>query len=249
MRLLLSLGCDIVADATPSATKRSCRRRRYSLSHWTSCGAPEVSTGRRSSITREKERAGRARGRSRPPARSLAHIILEGILSGDSRCRRRRTPTGCRHRSPRPRLVVAVIDRVDSGCDDKSARARHLGVNDSAYARRRELYSKALAPLGITLLMEPIGGTGGFGRDRQALLGSRMNASPPPRTSTWPSRLGPRDGRGLSRCARAGGSDDGGPGIRGIYHPSYCGAFVVDPDGNNLEAVCHRPEKRPTSGR
>jgi hypothetical protein len=43
-------------------------------------------------------------------------------------------------------------------------------VNDSDYARRRESYEKALAPLGITLLMEPIGGTGGFGRDLQALL-------------------------------------------------------------------------------
>jgi hypothetical protein len=54
---------------------------------------------------------------------------------------------------------------------------------------------------------------------------------------------GPRDGRRLSRGrARAGGSDNGGPEIRGIYHPSYYGAFVLDPDGDNLEAVCHRPE-------
>jgi catechol 2,3-dioxygenase-like lactoylglutathione lyase family enzyme len=37
----------------------------------------------------------------------------------------------------------------------------------------------------------------------------------------------------------AGGTDNGGPGIREIYHPSYYGAFVLDPDGNNVEAVCH----------
>jgi catechol 2,3-dioxygenase-like lactoylglutathione lyase family enzyme len=37
----------------------------------------------------------------------------------------------------------------------------------------------------------------------------------------------------------AGGRDNGGPGIREIYHPTYYGAFVLDPDGNNVEAVCH----------
>ena len=38
----------------------------------------------------------------------------------------------------------------------------------------------------------------------------------------------------------AGGRDNGGPGVREIYHPHYYGAFVLDPDGNNIEAVCHR---------
>jgi catechol 2,3-dioxygenase-like lactoylglutathione lyase family enzyme len=40
----------------------------------------------------------------------------------------------------------------------------------------------------------------------------------------------------------AGGTDNGPPGIREIYHPSYFGAFVIGPDGHNVEAVCHRPE-------
>jgi catechol 2,3-dioxygenase-like lactoylglutathione lyase family enzyme len=39
----------------------------------------------------------------------------------------------------------------------------------------------------------------------------------------------------------AGGADNGAPGVREIYHPSYYGAFVHDPDGNNVEAVCHSP--------
>ena len=39
----------------------------------------------------------------------------------------------------------------------------------------------------------------------------------------------------------AGGQDNGAPGIREYYHPNYYGAFVLDPDGNNIEAVCHRP--------
>jgi catechol 2,3-dioxygenase-like lactoylglutathione lyase family enzyme len=40
----------------------------------------------------------------------------------------------------------------------------------------------------------------------------------------------------------AGGRDNGPPGIRADYHPNYYGAFVLDPDGHNIEAVCHRPE-------
>jgi predicted lactoylglutathione lyase len=40
----------------------------------------------------------------------------------------------------------------------------------------------------------------------------------------------------------AGGKDNGGPGLRPHYHPHYYGAFVFDPDGNNVEAVCHAPE-------
>jgi catechol 2,3-dioxygenase-like lactoylglutathione lyase family enzyme len=41
----------------------------------------------------------------------------------------------------------------------------------------------------------------------------------------------------------AGGRDNGGPGLRPEYHSSYYGAFVFDPDGNNIEAVCHQPEE------
>jgi catechol 2,3-dioxygenase-like lactoylglutathione lyase family enzyme len=40
----------------------------------------------------------------------------------------------------------------------------------------------------------------------------------------------------------AGGRDNGGPGLRPHYHPNYYGAFVLDPDGNNVEAVCHAPD-------
>lgn len=40
----------------------------------------------------------------------------------------------------------------------------------------------------------------------------------------------------------AGGKDNGAPGLRPDYHPNYYGAFVIDPEGNNIEAVCHLPE-------
>jgi len=41
----------------------------------------------------------------------------------------------------------------------------------------------------------------------------------------------------------AGGKDNGPPGVREIYHPDYYGAFILDPDGHNIEAVCHKKVK------
>jgi predicted lactoylglutathione lyase len=68
--------------------------------------------------------------------------------------------------------------------------------------------------------------------------------SPPRRTCTSRS---PRADRATvdafhAAALEAGGSDNGDPGLREDYHPTYYGAFVRDPDGNNIEVVCHRPE-------
>ena len=51
-----------------------------------------------------------------------------------------------------------------------------------------------------------------------------------------------RDLDGAVALWAAGGRDNGAPGIRAHYHPNYYGAFVLDPDGHNIEAVCHAPE-------
>ena len=50
-----------------------------------------------------------------------------------------------------------------------------------------------------------------------------------------------RSMRSIARRIAAGGKDNGKPGLRPQYHANYYGAFVLDPDGNNIEAVCHRP--------
>ncbi len=52
----------------------------------------------------------------------------------------------------------------------------------------------------------------------------------------------PRSTPSTGQRLAAGGKDNGAPGIRAHYHPNYYGAFVFDPDGNNIEAVCHAPE-------
>jgi catechol 2,3-dioxygenase-like lactoylglutathione lyase family enzyme len=120
----------------------------------------------------------------------------------------------------------------------------HLGINISDYGRSRQFYERALAPLGFELLMEPIPGTGGFGREgkpwfwitdqRQPTTANVHVAFTAPDRATVDAFH--------AAALEAGGTDNGGPGIREIYHPDYYGAYVLDLDGNNVEAVCHQPE-------
>ena len=118
----------------------------------------------------------------------------------------------------------------------------HVSLNVTDYGASKGFYEAALAPLGIELLME-FGARGGFGRDGIPFfwIGER----PPLGGSTHvafnsPDR--PTVDAFHAAALAAGGVDNGAPGLRPQYHPSYYGAFVRDPDGNNVEAVCHRPE-------
>ena len=119
----------------------------------------------------------------------------------------------------------------------------HVGLGVSDYARSRAFYERALAPLGVSLLMEPIAEIGGFGRDGKPFfwIATRM---PVAAASVHVAFAVPEratvDAFHAAALA-AGGQDNGAPGVREIYHPDYYGAYVLDPDGNNIEAVCHLP--------
>ena len=124
----------------------------------------------------------------------------------------------------------------------------HIGFPVSDLKRSIAFYNAAFAPLGITLVMEVTknmtGGYegAGFGSDGKPYF--------------WIGNGEPLKGR-LHVCfaakdrkavdtfykaaLKAGGKDNGPPGIRAHYHPNYYGAFVLDPDGHNIEAVCHAP--------
>jgi catechol 2,3-dioxygenase-like lactoylglutathione lyase family enzyme len=125
----------------------------------------------------------------------------------------------------------------------------HVGLGVSDYPGALAFYEKALAPLGISLVMrvdpEKTGGYegAGFGRGgKPSFWLSRARATTPPIHVAFVA-----DDRAavdaFHRAAlAAGGRDNGPPGIRAHYHPDYYGAFVLDADGNNIEAVCHRRE-------
>ena len=124
----------------------------------------------------------------------------------------------------------------------------HIGINVSDYASARDFYSAALAPLGLKLTMEPIANVGGFaGEDGGAKGGFPLwiaEGRGAPTVGhvalTAPDRA-TVDAFHAAALA-AGGTDNGAPGPRPMYHPDYYGAYVLTADGVNLEAVCHRPE-------
>ena len=125
----------------------------------------------------------------------------------------------------------------------------HIGFPVSDYARSKAFYAKALAPLGYELVMEIdaklteagapaagfgsggkpdfwIGGDGGLNKQLHVAIRAKDRATV---DAFYKAALA------------AGGRDNGAPGIRAHYHPDYYGAFVLGPDGHNIEAVCHTP--------
>ena len=118
----------------------------------------------------------------------------------------------------------------------------HIGLAVSDYARSRQFFAKTLAPLRIELVME-VQGWAGFGRDGKPefWFGEHERAQNPMHIAFLAENR--EQVRQFYEAAMAaGGRDNGAPGIREIYHPDYYGAFVLDPDGHNIEAVCHSPE-------
>ena len=126
----------------------------------------------------------------------------------------------------------------------------HVGFAVSDAERSRQFYQQALAPLGIGLIMSVTpdqtesGGTAhGFGSDGKPYFwfGDNERVGEGTHVAFTAATRAEVDAFYAAAIA-AGGTDNGPPGVRSIYHPNYYGAFVRDPDGLNIEAVCHRPE-------
>jgi catechol 2,3-dioxygenase-like lactoylglutathione lyase family enzyme len=115
----------------------------------------------------------------------------------------------------------------------------HIGIRVSDLERSRAFYRAALAPLGIEELMV-FPGAAGFGVKQKPEFWLREGAVSDPVHVAFATDRPTVDAFHAAALA-AGGTDNGGPGVREIYHPGYYGAFVLDPDGHNIEAVCHRP--------
>lgn len=113
-----------------------------------------------------------------------------------------------------------------------------LGVGDIATSRA--FYEQALAPLGVKVVLDLPGYIGfGDGARPWFFVATRTPTERVHVAFSAPSRA-VVDGFHAAALA-AGGRDNGAPGPRPVYHPHYYGAFVYDPDGNNIEAVCHQP--------
>jgi len=125
----------------------------------------------------------------------------------------------------------------------------HVSLGVSDLERSRRFYDAALPPLGLVRTVD----FEGRGSDYGAMAGQfgvEFTITVEPGVSPLrgmhvcfraPDRASVRAFHGAALVA--GGHDDGGPGVRTEYHPDYYAAFVVDPDGHRIEAVCHAPEK------
>lgn len=118
----------------------------------------------------------------------------------------------------------------------------HIGVNVQNAEESRAFYEKALAPLGISQLME-YAGWYGFGKGGKPEFWFGEGDKPHHRMHIAFVAENRQQVRDFYEAAIAAGAEDNGkPGVREIYHPDYYGAFVIDPNGHNIEAVCHKPE-------
>ena len=119
----------------------------------------------------------------------------------------------------------------------------HVGVAVADYGRSKAFYERALAPLGVTLLMEFGGAAAGFGLSGRPSFFIEAHGEPVRGRLHIALRAANRAQVDAFHAAaiEAGGTDNGAPGVRTVYHPDYYGGYVLDPDGNNIEAVCHQP--------
>jgi catechol 2,3-dioxygenase-like lactoylglutathione lyase family enzyme len=116
----------------------------------------------------------------------------------------------------------------------------HIGIQVTDLDASVAFYSRALAPLGYALVMRFPGGAG-FGADGKLDFWLGPGA-PTDKLHVAFRAKGRAEVRAFHAAAlAAGGTDNGAPGVREIYHPDYYGAFIRDPDGHNIEAVCHEP--------
>ncbi len=117
----------------------------------------------------------------------------------------------------------------------------HVSVKVADYPRSQAFYDRALEPLGIARVMSDGEVFGGYGSaDKPYFWIGQGEQSGGVHVAFAAANRGAVDAFYKAAIA-AGGRDNGAPGVREHYHPSYYGAFVLDPDGHNIEAVCHAP--------
>jgi catechol 2,3-dioxygenase-like lactoylglutathione lyase family enzyme len=131
----------------------------------------------------------------------------------------------------------------------------HIGLRVADYTRSKDFYRAVLTPLGYKLAMEGVSGAG-FSKGPIPSFWIKQSESTDRATLVEPTPVAGCGGPQLhvafasesremvdafyQAALAQGARDNGSPGIRPQYHANYYGAFVLDPDGHNIEAVCHK---------
>ena len=119
----------------------------------------------------------------------------------------------------------------------------HITIGVSNTDQSKSFYDQALRPLGIARLYGDGERFAGYGVEPKAFFWIGLRDVP--QTGAHIAFAAPDRAtvdRFYQEAIAAGGRDNGQPGIRPDYHANYYGAFVLDPDGHNIEAVCHAPQ-------
>jgi catechol 2,3-dioxygenase-like lactoylglutathione lyase family enzyme len=116
----------------------------------------------------------------------------------------------------------------------------HLTLHVRDYPKAKAFFSAALKPLGYELVME-FEGTAGLGARGKPDLWLAGDATAQPIHVAFHAADRKTVDAFHAAALAAGGKDNGKPGLRTDYHPSYYAAFVIDPSGHNVEVVCHKP--------
>lgn len=122
----------------------------------------------------------------------------------------------------------------------------HIGFNVSDFATAKQFFVRALQPLGISILMEGDGWAMIGRKGKPQLWFGSFGNHPGPIHIAFAAENREQVRQFHAAALAAGGEDNGPPGVRPHYHPDYYGAFVIGPDGHNIEAVCHEAEPAPT---
>jgi catechol 2,3-dioxygenase-like lactoylglutathione lyase family enzyme len=118
----------------------------------------------------------------------------------------------------------------------------HVGFGVSGLAASKAFFLRALEPIGVTVAMEGPYGVG-LGRNGKPSLWLYETASPPaPMHLAFTADRRSQVDAFYQAAVAAGGKDNGPPGLRPHYHENYYGAFVIGPDGHNVEVVCHKTQ-------
>ena len=160
---------------------------------------------------------------------------------------RRPRSTWARRSSSTSRPSWTATGRRTASCRRCSEMLDHVSIAVGDIARAVRFYDRVMAALGVAKIGEDEGWAGyGLRCDAdnpRPVLPVAAPVRPGPRPACRALRLQGANPFGrryvLARGLEAGGTDDGPPGLRSHYHPRYYAAFLIDPDGNRIEAVCH----------
>ena len=118
----------------------------------------------------------------------------------------------------------------------------HIGLGVTNLAQSKAFFLKALQPLGVAVAMEGPYGVGMGQNGKPVFWLSETKERPAHLHIAFAAENRKQVDEFHKAALAAGGKDNGAPGLRPHYHPNYYGAFVIGPDGHNIEAVCHKPQ-------